>query len=71
MDGGSSRRSFPRPDGEVYVCGMADPAPLPDSPDAVQVSDEACAVLAQRRRPRVEPARRGAGHRGARPATGP
>ena len=38
---------FPRPDGEVYVCGMADPAPLPDSPDAVQVSDEACAVLAQ------------------------
>ena len=38
---------FPRPDGEVYVCGMADPAPLPDSPDAVEVSDEACAVLAR------------------------
>jgi glycine/D-amino acid oxidase-like deaminating enzyme len=37
---------FPRPDGEVYVCGMADPAPLPDSPDAVLVSEEACAVLA-------------------------
>jgi glycine/D-amino acid oxidase-like deaminating enzyme len=36
---------FPRPDGEVYVCGMADPAPLPDSPDAVDVSEEACAVL--------------------------
>ena len=36
---------FPRPDGEVYVCGMADPAPLPESPDAVTVSDEACAVL--------------------------
>ena len=38
---------FPRPDGEVYVCGMADPTPLPDSPDAVVVSDEACAVLAR------------------------
>jgi glycine/D-amino acid oxidase-like deaminating enzyme len=38
---------FPRPGGEVYVCGMADPTPLPDSPDAVEVSDEACAVLAR------------------------
>jgi glycine/D-amino acid oxidase-like deaminating enzyme len=38
---------FPRPDGEVYVCGMADPTPLPESPDAVSVSDEACAVLAR------------------------
>jgi glycine/D-amino acid oxidase-like deaminating enzyme len=38
---------FPRPGGEVYVCGMADPAPLPDSPDAVEVSEEACAVLAR------------------------
>jgi glycine/D-amino acid oxidase-like deaminating enzyme len=38
---------FPRPDGEVYVCGMADPAPLPDSPDAVEVSEEGCAVLAR------------------------
>lgn len=38
---------FPRPDGEVYVCGMADPAPVPDSPDAVSVSDAACAVLAR------------------------
>ena len=37
---------FPRPDGEVYVCGMADPAPLPDSPEAVEVNDAACAVLA-------------------------
>jgi glycine/D-amino acid oxidase-like deaminating enzyme len=37
---------FPRPDGEVYVCGMADPAPLPDSPEGVLVSEEACAVLA-------------------------
>jgi glycine/D-amino acid oxidase-like deaminating enzyme len=38
---------YPRPDGDVYVCGMADPAPLPDSPEAVTVSDDACAVLAQ------------------------
>ncbi len=37
---------FPRPDGSVYVCGMADPQPLPDSPDAIEVSAEACAVLA-------------------------
>jgi glycine/D-amino acid oxidase-like deaminating enzyme len=38
---------FPRPDGEVYVCGMADPAPLPDSPEAVKVSEASCAVLAR------------------------
>jgi glycine/D-amino acid oxidase-like deaminating enzyme len=38
---------FPRPDGEVYVCGMADPAPLPDSPEAVEVSEAACGVLAR------------------------
>jgi glycine/D-amino acid oxidase-like deaminating enzyme len=38
---------FPRPDGDVYVCGMADPAPLPDSPEGVVVDDEACAVLAR------------------------
>jgi glycine/D-amino acid oxidase-like deaminating enzyme len=38
---------FPRPDGDVYVCGMADPTPLPESPDAVEVSDAACATLAR------------------------
>lgn len=38
---------FPRPDGEVYVCGMADPAPLPDAPEGVAVSDVACDVLAR------------------------
>jgi glycine/D-amino acid oxidase-like deaminating enzyme len=38
---------FPRPDGDVYVCGMADPAPLPDSPDAVDVNEASCAVLAR------------------------
>jgi glycine/D-amino acid oxidase-like deaminating enzyme len=38
---------FPRPDGEVYVCGMADPAPLPDSPEAVTVDPAACQALAR------------------------
>lgn len=38
---------FPRADGSVYVCGMADPAPLPDSPDAVDVNDAACETLAR------------------------
>jgi glycine/D-amino acid oxidase-like deaminating enzyme len=38
---------FPRPDGDVYVCGMADPTPLPDSPDAVHVDAAACDALAR------------------------
>jgi glycine/D-amino acid oxidase-like deaminating enzyme len=38
---------FPRPGGEVYVCGMADPAPLPETPEAVEVNEAACAVLAR------------------------
>ena len=38
---------FPRPDGTVYVCGMADPQPLPDSPEGVQLSDAACETLAR------------------------
>lgn len=37
----------PRPDGDVYVCGMADPAPLPESPEQVEVRDAACDVLAR------------------------
>ena len=37
---------FPRPDGEVYVCGMADPQALPDSPDDVEVNESSCATLA-------------------------
>ncbi len=37
----------PRPDGDVYVCGMADPAPLPDSPEAVEVNEESCGILAR------------------------
>ncbi len=38
---------FPRPDGDVYVCGMADPAALPESPEDVGVDDAACEVLAR------------------------
>ena len=38
---------FPRPDGSVYVCGMADPQPLPESPEDVRVDDASCAVLAR------------------------
>ncbi|HEU5197713.1 MAG TPA: FAD-dependent oxidoreductase, partial [Methylomirabilota bacterium] len=38
---------FPREKGEVYVCGMADPAPLPDGPEDVVVSEAGCAVLAR------------------------
>jgi len=38
---------IPRPDGTVYVCGMADLQPLPDSPEGVLVSDAGCATLAR------------------------
>jgi glycine/D-amino acid oxidase-like deaminating enzyme len=38
---------FPRPDGTVYVCGMADPQPLPEAPEGVVVDDAACGVLAR------------------------
>src|SRR5258707_2683607 len=37
---------IPRPDGTVYVCGMADRQPLPESADGVEVSEAGCAVLA-------------------------
>jgi glycine/D-amino acid oxidase-like deaminating enzyme len=37
----------PRPDGDVYVCGMADAQPLPDSAEGVKVDDAACDVLAR------------------------
>jgi glycine/D-amino acid oxidase-like deaminating enzyme len=38
---------FPRPDGEVYVCGMADLQPLPESAEGVEISDAACETLAR------------------------
>jgi glycine/D-amino acid oxidase-like deaminating enzyme len=38
---------MPRPDGEVYVCGMADPQALPESAEGVVVDHDACDVLAR------------------------
>jgi glycine/D-amino acid oxidase-like deaminating enzyme len=38
---------IPRPDGTVYVCGMADRQPLPESAEGVEVSEAGCAVLAR------------------------
>ncbi|HKW92556.1 MAG TPA: FAD-binding oxidoreductase, partial [Methylomirabilota bacterium] len=38
---------IPRHDGTVYVCGMADLQPLPDSPEGVEVSEAGCATLAR------------------------
>ncbi len=38
---------IPRPDGTVYVCGMADRQPLPESAEDVEVSDAGCATLAR------------------------
>lgn len=38
---------FPRPGGEVYVCGMRDLQPLPDSAEGVEVDEAACDVLAR------------------------
>ncbi|MGH7385178.1 MAG: NAD(P)/FAD-dependent oxidoreductase, partial [Candidatus Rokuibacteriota bacterium] len=38
---------IPRPDGTVYVCGMADLQPLPESAEGVEVSDAGCATLAR------------------------
>jgi glycine/D-amino acid oxidase-like deaminating enzyme len=47
-DGGALEPEIiPRPDGTVYVCGMADRQPLPDSAEGVEVSDAGCAVLAR------------------------
>lgn len=38
---------FPRPDGEVYLCGLSDMAPLPECPDQVLPRPEAGPVLQQ------------------------
>jgi glycine/D-amino acid oxidase-like deaminating enzyme len=38
---------IPRPDGTVYVCGMADRQPLPESAEGVEVSESGCATLAR------------------------
>ncbi|MFQ5995038.1 MAG: NAD(P)/FAD-dependent oxidoreductase [Acidiferrobacterales bacterium] len=38
---------FPRPDGEVYLCGMPDTSPVPDDPTQVEVNMDACDRLQQ------------------------
>lgn len=38
---------FPRPDGEVYLCGLSDTTPLPERPDQVVPRPEAGPVLQQ------------------------
>ncbi len=38
---------FPRPDGEVYLCGLSDTTPLPERPDHVLPQPEAGPVLQQ------------------------
>jgi len=38
---------FPRAGGEVYVCGMADLQPLPESAEGVEINDAACDTLAR------------------------
>ena len=38
---------IPRPDGDVYICGMADPQPLPESAEGVKVDTAACDALAR------------------------
>lgn len=41
----SSPEIFPRPDGEVYLCGLSDDQPLPEDPLQVSVSARATAAL--------------------------
>jgi glycine/D-amino acid oxidase-like deaminating enzyme len=36
---------FTRPDGEVYLCGLSDDAPLPEDPSQVSVDPQATATL--------------------------
>lgn len=38
---------FPRPDGEVYLCGLSDMSPLPERPELVQPRPEAGPMLQQ------------------------
>ena len=38
---------YPRPSGDVYVCGYVDETPLPEDPASVQPTDGTCARLVQ------------------------
>jgi glycine/D-amino acid oxidase-like deaminating enzyme len=48
LDGDGGRASpeiFPRPDGEVYLCGLSDNQPLPEDPADISLSRSATATL--------------------------
>ena len=48
VDEGGARMApeiIPRPDGEVYLCGLSDDQPLPDDPSQVSVDPQATASL--------------------------
>ena len=36
---------YPRPDGEVYVCGLSDDTPVPESPETVRPREGSCDAL--------------------------
>lgn len=46
-DGRYAPEIYPRPDGEVYVCGVPSDDPLPESADDVTVDEEDCRTLAR------------------------
>jgi glycine/D-amino acid oxidase-like deaminating enzyme len=43
--GRASPEIFPRPDGEVYLCGLSDDQPLPEDPAGIELSPTATATL--------------------------
>jgi len=43
--GRASPEIFPRPDGEVYLCGLSDDQPLPEDPACIELSRSATATL--------------------------
>ena len=43
--GAISPEIYPRPDGDVYVCGMADDLPFPEDPMTIEAQRDACDVL--------------------------
>ena len=36
---------YPRPDGDIYTCGMSDSAPLPDDPNEIDPNPDSCKQL--------------------------
>lgn len=40
-----SHEVYPRPDGDVYTCGMSDNEPLPDDPNMIEPNPQSCKKL--------------------------